>query len=310
MSLFPSKVVIAGGSGFIGAALAAELVRRGRSVTVLTRSPKPRKDGVREVAWDGRTPGTWGGELEGAEALVNLTGKSVNCPHTEENVREIVASRVDSVRALATAVARCAVRPKVWVQASATGFYGDTGDRMCDESGGNGADVLAKTCREWEGTMQSGLLDLPEVRSVVLRIGFVLGSGGGALSVLAQMTRWGLGGAAGSGRQYISWIHLRDVVRIFAAAVEEGRMAGVYNTVGPQPVTNGAFMRELRRVLGRPWSPPAPSFAVRLGARMMGSEGSLALVSQRCEPKRLLAAGFVFEFPELAGALQDLCGRG
>jgi uncharacterized protein (TIGR01777 family) len=299
-------IVIAGGSGFIGTALAQEFIRRGRPVVVLTRAPRARPDGVREVAWDGAKLGPWAAELDGAAAVINLTGKNINCPHTPENLQTITASRVNSVRAIAAALAQAKSPPPVWVQASATGYYGDTGDRLCDESSPAGDDALAQICREWEQAFASA--SLPATRRVGLRIGFVLGWGGGALPVLARLTRLFLGGAAGSGRQYISWIHLDDLVRIFVAAVEDEAFHGTYNAVAPNAVTNTEFMRSLRRALGRPWSPPAPAWAVKLGARLMGSEPSLALISQRSAPARLLQGGFQFQFPELAGALRELGG--
>jgi len=299
------RIILAGGSGFIGTALAREFVRRGWGVVVLTRSPRSRSDGVREIAWNGETAGPWGVELEGATAVINLTGKNINCPHTPENLKALTTSRVRSVTALAGALAGLSQPPKVWVQASATGFYGDTGDRICDETAANGTDALSQICRDWEQAWQ--MADVPSVRKVGLRIGFVLGQGGGALPVLAGLTRWFLGGAVGSGRQYISWIHLTDLVRVFVTAVEDNTFAGSYNAVAPNPVTNAEFMRELRRTLHRPWSPPVPALAVKIGARLMGSEPSLALISQRSTPARLLQAKFKFQFPELPAALQDLC---
>ena len=302
------RLVIAGGSGFIGTALAQEFIRRGWLVTILTRTPRlQRLNGIQEIAWDGAKPGPWGAQLDGADALINLTGKNINCPHTAENLRDITASRVNSVQALAAAIRQNRTPPRVWVQASATGFYGDTTDRACAETGPGGSDALSIICREWENAFTANLP--AAVRAVTLRIGFVLGQGGGALPVLAKLTKNFLGGAVGSGRQYISWIHLADLVHVFAAAVEDATWSGTYNAVAPNAVTNAAFMRELRRVLHRPWSPPAPAFAVRLGARFMGSEPSLALISQRCLPARLEQAKFLFRFPELPAALQDLCGK-
>ncbi len=299
------RIIIAGGSGFIGTALAREFIRRGRTVVVLTRSPRERTDGVREMAWDGKTAGAWANQLEGAEAVINLAGKNINCPHTPENLREITASRVDSVRAVAAAMAQAKQPPRVWVQASATGFYGDTQNRLCNESASNGNDALSHICRDWEQAFDDAVT--PGTRKVTLRIGFVLGWGGGALPVLAKLTRLFLGGAAGSGRQYISWIHVADLIGIFVEAVETDAWSGTYNAVSPTAVTNATFMRELRSVIGRPWSPPAPAFAVKLGARLMGSEPSLALISQRCAPVRLAQAGFQFKYPELAPALSALC---
>ena len=297
--------MIAGGSGFIGSALAREFSRRENTVAVLTRSPRKRADGIQEIAWDGKNSGEWCQALEGAQAVVNLTGKNINCPHTPENLRAITASRVDSVQALAAAMAGLKTPPRVWVQAGATGFYGDTGDTLCDETAPGGDNALARICREWEAAFAA--VPLASTRKVTLRIGFVLGHEGGALPVLSRLTNWFLGGTAGSGRQYISWIHLADLVEMFVRAVGNENWAGTFNAVAPNAVTNVEFMRELRRALHRPWSPPAPALAVKLGAWLMGSEPSLALISQRCAPGRLAEAGFPFQFSELAAALRDLC---
>jgi uncharacterized protein (TIGR01777 family) len=193
------------------------------------------------------------------------------------------------------------------VQASAVGFYGDTKENLCDENSSVGNDPLAGICRQWENAFNSAAA--PKTRRVALRIGFVLGRDGGALSVLARLTKLFLGGAAGNGRQFISWIHLADLVRMFVAAVEQENLVGTFNAVAPNPVTNAEFMRELRRALDRPWSPPAPVFAVKIGSRLMGSEASLALVSQRCTPEKFLAAGFEFRFSTLRAALENLYPR-
>ena len=298
------RIVIAGGSGFIGSALAREFSAAGRSVVVLTRSPRQRTDGVVEAAWDGATVGSWGALLEGAAAVINLAGKSINCPHTPANLREITTSRVNSVNAIAAAMAGVRTPPQVWLQAAAVGIYGDTGAVAGDERAPVGGDELAGICRQWEAAVAAAAVGVP--RKATLRIGVVLGRGGGALPVLARMTRWFLGGPAGSGRQYVSWVHLADLVSMFRMVVEDERLAGGFNAVAPQAVTNAQLMRELRRVLHRPWSPPAPAWAVRLGAQLMGTEGSLALMSQRCLPARFQAAGFPFRFAELAPALEDL----
>jgi len=295
----PKRIVLAGGSGFLGQALAGVLVARNYEVVVLTRSPRGRNDGVREVAWDGENLDKWVECLDGAEAVVNLTGKNINCPHTPENLREITASRVDSVNAIAAAYSQVKTPPRVWVQA------GDSKDRLCEEVSPNGTDALSQICRDWENAFAGA--DLPQTRKVTLRIGFVLGRESGALPVLARLTKWFLGGSVGSGRQYISWIHLADLVQMFIAAIERENLSGIFNAVAPNPATNAEFMRELRRALHRPWSPPAPEFAVRLGAKLMGSEPSLALTSQRCVPKRFVETGFDFQFPQLAPALADLC---
>ena len=299
------RIVIAGGSGFIGRALAREFTALQQEVVILTRSPQDRADGIREVAWDGKNPGDWVSHLDGADALINLTGKNINCPHTPPNLSAITASRVDSVNALAAALAQVKLPPRVWVQAGATGYYGDTGDHAADEHSPGGDNPLAKICRHWEGAFTAAAV--PNTRKVTLRIGFVLGRDGGALPVLSRLTRCFLGGAAGGGRQYISWIHLADLMEMFLTAVRREHLHGTFNAVAPGAVTNAEFMRDLRRVLHRPWSPPAPAFAVHLGAWLMRSEPSLALVSQRCTPAKFLELEFPYQFRQLHAALADLC---
>ena len=301
----PKRIVIAGGTGFIGRALAQAFYARSFEVVIFTRTPRARADGVQEVLWDGKNSGDWIAFLDGAEALINLTGKNINCPHTPDNVRAITASRVDSVNALAAALGQIKIPPRVWVQASATGFYGDTGNQACDENSVAGDNTLAQICRQWEAAFAATILSA--TRKVTLRIGFVLGREGGALPVLSKLTRWFLGGAVGSGRQYISWIHLADLAQMFVAAVTQEKLAGTFNAVTPDAVTNADFMRALRRVLHRPWSPPAPEFAVRLGSWLMQSESTLALVSQRCVPAKFLKGEFQFQFPQLDTTLKNLC---
>jgi uncharacterized protein (TIGR01777 family) len=189
-------------------------------------------------------------ELAGAAAVINLTGRSIDCRHTPEHLREIISSRVNSVRAIATAVRQLPKPPRVWVQASATGFYGDTGDRACDEQAPAGHDLLADVCRQWEGAFDRR--DLLATRLVTLRIGFVLGLGGGALPVLSRLTKFFLGGAAGGGSQFMSWIHLQDLARVFSEAMAHDDWQGIYNATAPNPVTNAEFMRVLRQVMRRP----------------------------------------------------------
>ena len=291
------RIILAGGSGFVGSALAPVLRNKGYRPLVLGR-------GATDLIWDGKTLGNWASELEGAEAVVNLTGKSINCRHTEKNRREIIRSRVDSVRVLGEAIAQCATPPKVFVQASGVGYYGDTGNRVADEDAPRGHDFPAEVCGQWESAFDA--LGLPATRKVILRLGAVLGRDGGALPVLEKLTQWFLGGAVGSGRQFISWIHIADLLRMFVSAIEQPELTGNFNATSPGPVTNSEFMRELRRALHRPWSPPVPAPFARIGAWLMGSDGDLALTSCRCVPRRFLEHGFDFQFPHLRGAFADL----
>jgi uncharacterized protein (TIGR01777 family) len=256
------------------------------------------------MAWDGKTQGEWSDVVDGARAVVNLAGRSVNCRYTEENRREIVESRVNSVKAIAEAIRRAGTPPEVLVQSGSLAIYGNPGECECDEASPPGSGFSADTCVAWEQAFAGDALDVP--RRVLLRIGFVLGRDGGALEMLARLTRRFLGGRVGDGRQFISWLHVRDMNRIALWAIDSTDANGVFNATGPNPVTNEAFMRELRRALGRPWSPPTPAWAVALGARFMGTEPSLALEGRRCAPKRLVEKGFEFEFPELGPALGDI----
>lgn len=298
------RVVLAGGSGFLGNAVAGPLLARNYEVIVLTRSPRKRDDGVKEIAWDGRTLGIWVQYLEDAHAVVNLTGRSVNCCHTPENLREIIESRVNSVNAIASAIHNLARPPRVWIQAGSLAFYGDLADEWCEEGTPSGEGKMVETCRLWETAFQT--VPLPNTRRVLLRIGLVLARDGGALSVLGKLTRWLLGGAAGSGRQYVSWIHLADMNQMFVDAIERNDLVGVFNATSPNPLTNAELMAGLRRALHRPWCPPAPIWAVRFGSWLMKTDPSLALTGRRCRPMRFLRLGFKFQFPELRKALADI----
>ncbi len=300
------RIILAGGSGFIGTLLARRLLDLQADVVILGRRAS-QKDGINSLQWDGRTIGPWAETLNGALAVVNLAGRSVNCHHTPQNRREITESRVNAVNVLGEAVNRCTHPPRVFVQAAGQAIYGDFGEGCCDENCPPGEGFLADTCREWEGAFNSALM--PQMRRVLLRIGFVLGRESGALPTLSKITKWGLGGTAGSGRQSVNWIHAADLTNIFVSAIQREDLHGTYNACGPNPVSNREFMRELRRVLHRPWSPPAPAWAVRLGAWFMGTDGRLALTGRCCVPKHLLDQGFKFTFPELRSALTDLCGE-
>lgn len=308
-----AKVILAGGSGFLGRALGRALSAGGWEVVVLTRdtdrvAPSDETPALRGVMWNGETGGAWAAELEGAAALVNLAGRSINCVHSLENSREILESRLNAVKALAKGYARAKHPPRVWVQCSATGFYGNAGDRFCDESLAPGPGFLAEVCRQWEEAFAA--VELPDVRRVVLRLGPVLDQKTGPFPAMLGLTRKFLGGAAGSGRQFMSWIHRDDAVAAFAAAVNRPELSGVYNLCAPGVVTNAEFMRELRAAVGRPWVPPAPEFIVRFMAEHhFHTDGNLALHGQRCTPQKLLATGFKFAHPAVGGAIRDLLGK-
>jgi uncharacterized protein (TIGR01777 family) len=298
------RVILAGGNGFLGRLLAKELLARGDEVIVLTRSPRPDASNGRQVAWDGKTlAGMWSPLVDGAAAVVNVTGRSVNCRHTAANREEILASRVDSVRALGEAIRGARVPPTAWVQAGSLAIYGDTGDAVLDESAAAGEGFTADVCRQWEAAFDAA--ESPATRKTLLRIGLVIGPGGGIMAPMTRLARCFLGGAAGSGQQYLSWVDALDLNEMFRWGIDRTDVEGVFNATGPQPATNAEFMATLRRVLGRPWSPPVPAPIVRMGAWLMGTEGSLALTGRRCVPKQFLELGFTFQRPDLEEALRE-----
>jgi len=343
------RIIVAGGSGFLGSLLAPQAVARGYQVIILTRRNEngPRTVPVRSgldsertsefgthtfahsdalrtgtvrgplssgallpgrpvthVQWDGRTLGPWAAQLNGARAVINLAGRSVNCRFTQENRREIIESRVNSVNLLGEAMRRCAQPPRVFIQAAGQAIYGDYGEGVCDEGAPPGEGFLVKTCLVWEKAFNE--LPTSGTRRVLLRIGFVLSATGGALKPLAKITRWGLGGRVGTGRQWISWIHHADMTNILLSAIEREEWQGVFNASAPNPVRNAEFMLELRHALHRPWSPPVPVWAVHLGAWLMRTEPRLALTGRAGVPKRLLEHQFAFRFQQLGEALEDV----
>jgi len=298
------KIIIAGGSGFLGASLARRLADRGDVPVILTRTGDGIRDGIEYVQWDGKTVARWAKELEGAGAVVNMTGKSVNCIYNERNRAEILRSRIDSVRAIRNAIKECIHPPAVLIQAASLAIYGDT-RAVSDESAPHGKGFSVDVCEKWEETFFDQ--KLPETRMVCFRIGFALGDSGGALGSLTKLARCYLGGTVGNGDQFISWLHIKDLNAMFLRAITDDSTAGIYNATGPNPVTNREFMRDLRRSIGRPWALPTPSPLVKIGARLfLKTDSSLALTGRNCVPRRFLDAGFEFRYPELPKALDSI----
>lgn len=305
------RVVLAGGSGFLGVSLADHLVTRGYSVVILSRHrPKP-KGPWRHVCWDGRTLGAWREELDGAVALVNLAGRSVNCIKTPDHQDEILRSRVESTHVLGQALRAVDTPPPVWVQMSTAHIYGDPPEAVCTETSPLGYGLAPFVGRAWEAAFRESVF--PTQRGVVLRTGFVLGrnrgAGNGALATLLPLTRLGFGGTIGSGRQGMSWIHEHDLNRITERALSGSgtTMQGTYIASAPHPVAQGDFMRALRRTVGMPIGLPAAAWMVRVGARwILRSDPELALYGRYVIPERLLAEGFEFAYPRLQDAFEEL----
>ena len=302
--MMKKKVVLAGGSGFLGKALADYFHKQLYEVIILSRKPTRIYEGISYVQWDGQAIGEWVSELEGADAVFNFTGKSVNCIYTSANREEIMRSRLDSVAVLSQAIRSCMNPPPVFVQAGSLAIFGDTTD-VCDETSSHGKGFSVEVCQQWE---QSFFTErFPQTRQVMLRIGFVLGANGGALKPLMKLAKSGLGGTVGKGNQYISWIHLEDMNRLFQTVMEDDTYSGVYNATGPSPVTNRVFMKTLRDAAGKGWAIPTPSLFVRIGAYLvMRTEPSLALTGRNCIPARLEKQGFSFTYIDLDETLRQL----
>ena len=301
------KIVIAGGSGFLGRSLARHLAGDpGTNVVILSRN-RPKDDGPWTFqAWDARSLGEWTRVLEGATALVNLVGRTVDCIKTPENKAEIMNSRVDATRVLGQAMKQIGNPPSVWVQMSTAHIYGDPPTEICDESSPFGTGLAPEVGEAWERTFHE---HCPEsTRGVVLRTSFVIGRGGGALPRLRSIARIGLGGKVGNGRQGMSWIHEEDMNRIFERGINDESMRGIYVATAPNPVSNAEFMRCLRKAIGMPIGLPAFAWMVRIGAPLfMRTDPELAILGRYCVPRRLEEEGFEFKHPDLAPALEDLC---
>jgi uncharacterized protein (TIGR01777 family) len=307
-----SKIIIAGGSGFIGMSLAHHLSALGADVIILSRhSPVAGK--WRHAKWDARSLGDWTRELENASGLVNLVGRSVDCIKTPDHCDEILRSRVEATRILGEACRAIANPPPVWVQMSTAHIYGDPPSIVCDESSPFGYGLAPMVGKAWEKAFNQSVL--PNQRGVILRTSFVIGcpnpSGKGALGKLGALAKLGLGGRVGSGNQGMSWIHVTDFISIMQRAMTDDSMKGAYIVSSPDPLCQTEFMRLLRRYAGGLGSlgfgPPAFEWMVRIGASwILRTDPDLALYGRYVLPKRLLDEGFKFKFPSLDAALAQI----
>lgn len=308
-----ARIVIPGGTGYLGQALTRRLVDRGDEVVVLTRGASRAGDGWRAVHWDAHTLGDWVEVIEGADAIVHLNGRRVDTRATKRNIDDLISSRVEPVRAVGEAVRACSTPPSVWVQSSSLAIFGEGGDSVIDESttpSGLGPREMVTVCLAWEAAFHQASAGIG--RSVLLRIGIGLGGDGDpATAKLAQIVRMGLGGKVGSGRQWVSWIDLEDLLDVMVRAVDDPSMTGLYHVTSPNPVTNSEMMATYRRLLGRRLGLPTPVVVAKLGAPLLGSSASLALTGRRCVPTRLLEERFAFGQPDFGAAARralERCG--
>ncbi len=312
----PRRVVLAGGSGQVGTLLARHFQAHGDAVVVLSR--KPVVPLLRAAEWDANTIGPWIKELDGADLLINLTGRSVNCRYHAANRREILESRVHSTRVLGEAIAKLKQPPPLWLNASTATIYRHALDHPMDEEtgelGGNEPNAPStwkfsiEVAKRWEESFFA--CELPATRKIALRSAMVMSPDrGGIFDVLLTLVRFGLGGASGNGRQFVSWIHEQDFVGAIEHLIANPNVSGCVNLSSPNPIPNAEFMRALRSAWGIRVGLPATKWMLEIGALFLRTETELILKSRRVVPTRLLHDGFQFRFPEWPAASRDLVRR-
>ena len=307
MHSFPEnqpKIVIAGGNGFLGQHLAAHFQELGYRVVVIGRNATGRSN---QAQWDARSLGTWAAELEGAAALINMAGRSVDCRYTKANKREILSSRVDSTRVLGEAVAACVKPPQVWLNASTATIYAhsDGWQRANTETDGKiGTGFSVEVAKAWEAAFWAA--ETPNTRRIALRTSIVLASGGGAFPVVTKLAKRGLCTPQGNGYQWISWLHIEDFCRAVEFLINETDQAGTFNICAPSPLTNRDFNALLARLLRPLLRLPQPVWLLELGALLLRTETELILKSRKVVPQRLLDLGFRFRYPTCERAVANL----
>ena len=304
----PKRIILAGGSGFLGQALTKHFTARGCDVIVLTRHPTK----ANETAWDGETLGDWVRQIAGADVVINLCGRSVDCRYTAANRRILIDSRVKPTRVLGEAIARSTTPPSLWLNASSATIYRHTFGHAWDETG---TDFTATSevhdafslqiIHEWERAFYAP--PLPGIRRIALRTTMVLGHAKNSVfPVLCRLARLGLGGRMGSGQQFVSWLHVDDFCRVIGWVIEHTEISGPVNIAAPNPIMNAEMMRHFRELVGMPVGLPATEWMLEIGAFFLRTETELILKSRRVVPGKLLAGGFTFDHPTMPEALANL----
>lgn len=314
------KIIIAGGSGFIGQEIAGYFGQH-NEIVILSRQLQNVRNNrnnynsneniinaqVRYVKWDGMNSGDWENEFEGADVIINLAGKTVNCRYTQKNKDEILNSRVNAVRAIGHAIQGCQTPPSVWINASSATIYRHAEDYAQDEYHGEFCHGFSvNVCRQWEQTFFGQ--STPHTRKINFRMAITLGPGG-VLIPYFNLLKFGLGGKQGSGRQMFSWIHIEDTCRMMQWAIENENIRGTFNCCSPNPVTNSEFMKQLRLATGKKFGLPAYTLMLKAGAMVIGTETELVLKSRWVVPTKILESGFPFKYPLLPDALADIISK-
>lgn len=295
------KIIIAGGTGFLGDNLEKYFTEKGDQVLILTRKPK-RKN---ELYWNAKTVGEWRNSLEKADVLINLTGKSVDCRYTEKNKREIYSSRIDSTQVLQEAVNNCLDKPKIWLNASSATIYVHSEKHLnTEENGVIGDDFSMNICKSWEEEFFT--VKNEETRKVALRTSIVMGNNGGAFPKLKLITKLGLGGKQGRGQQMVSWIHIDDFCKAVEWIINNENIQGAVNVTSPNPVSNEEMMRKLRKQLNIPFGLNAPVWQLEIASILLKTETELLLKSRNVYPEKLSKTGFEFSYPGIDETIDHL----
>jgi len=304
------KIVITGGSGYIGVVLAHFFRKQNNEVHIISRNkPKNLPEGVLFSSWDSKTLGEWANAFENATAVINMAGKSVNCRYNEANKAEIFASRLDSTKIIAQAISKCTHPPAVWLNSSTGTIYRHAEDRPMDELTGEiGVGFSVEVAKSWEKTFFEASLP-SSVRRVALRMSIVFGDSGGAFPYYARLAKFGLGGKMGSGTQKISWIEDQDLCRALDFLIERSELEGCFNLAAPEAIDNKDFMRLLRKAYKIPFGLPTTRWMLKLGAWLLGTETELILKSRWVYPKRLLDAGFIFSYTHPSQITQTIISK-
>jgi uncharacterized protein (TIGR01777 family) len=299
------KIVLAGGNGYLGGVLANYYKDKADEIVILSRKPMPQQHNIKTVVWDGHHGGDWITELEGADLLINLCGKNVNCRYTPQNRKDIIASRVNPTNALGAAIGTLNNPPQLWINVTSATIYRHAEDHPQDEETGEiGYGFSIDVCKIWEETFFRSTT--PNTRKIALRMGIVLGRKDGVFPRLLNLVRAGLGGKQGNGQQYISWIHEHDVAKCTEWLFEQQDIDGVINCTAPRAIKNYELMGRLRSTYGAAFSLPMPVWLLDLGARLIGTETELILKSRWVTPKRLIDSGYTFAFEKVQYAIDDI----
>ncbi|PXW16290.1 hypothetical protein C8D70_104229 [Chryseobacterium sp. CBTAP 102] len=295
------KIIIAGGTGFLGENLEKHFTEKGNHVYILTRNPQHKN----EIHWDAQTIGEWKNYLEKADVLINLTGKSVDCRYNEKNKNEIYSSRIESTRILQKAIDQCSDKPKIWLNASSATIYVHSEKHInTEENGIIGDDFSMNICKSWETEFFK--VENEEIRKVALRTSIVLGKNGGAFPKLKMITKLGLGGKQGRGTQMVSWIHIEDFCKAVDWIIRHETLSGTVNITAPAPLSNQNMMRKLRNKMKMPFGLNAPVWQLEIASLFMKTETELLLKSRNVYPEKLIKSGFKFLYPEFDEAILNL----